>query len=231
MLLRVSEMVCALPQLRELDINPVIVDGEGALAVDARIVVGHDARAVGSDSHLAIPPYPMQIEQEWALPDGRTLQVRAIRPDDAEALQNFVRAMSPENRYLRFASALPELPPRMLARYTLIDYDREMALVAVESASDAHPQGRIVGVVRSIAGPDGSSAEFSLAVADDLAGHGLGARLMRSIFEHARERGLSSIVGLILPQNTRMLALMKKLGLTITVDPEDPDFRVATMVL
>jgi acetyltransferase len=146
-------------------------------------------------------------------------------------LQAFVRAMSPENRYLRFASALPEMPPRMLARYTLIDYDREMALVAVEPESEAHREGRIVGVVRSIASPDGTSAEFSLAVADDLAGHGLGARLMRSIFEHARERGLSRIVGLILPQNTRMLALMKKLGLTITVDAEDPDFRVATMVL
>jgi acetyltransferase len=231
MLLRVSEMVCALPQLRQMDINPVIVDASGAIAVDARIVVGHDARAPGHEGHLAIPPYPAQLEQEWGLPGGQTLQVRAIRPDDAEALQAFVRAMSPENRYLRFASALPEMPPRMLARYTLIDYDREMALVAVEPASELHPAGRIVGVVRSIASPDGTSAEFSLAVADELAGHGLGARLMRAIFEHARERGLTRIVGLILPQNTRMLGLMKKLGLTIAVDPEDPDFRVATMLL
>jgi acetyltransferase len=231
MLLRVSEMVCALPQLREMDINPVIVDENGAVAVDARIVVGHDARATGHDHHLAIPPYPAQLDQEWALPGGESVTVRAIRPDDAEALQASVREMSPENRYLRFASTLPEMPPRMLARYTLIDYDREMALVAVRPAAENGAPERIVGVVRSIANPDGTSAEFSLAVADDMAGRGLGARLMRAIFEHARERGLARIVGLILPQNTRMLGLMKKLGLVITRHPEDPDFRVATLEL
>lgn len=231
MLLRVSEMVCALPQLREMDINPVIVDEHGAVAVDARIVVAHDARSPGHDTHLAIPPYPSQLEQEWALPDGGSVTVRAIRPDDGEALQAFVRAMSPESRYMRFASMLPEMPPRMLARYTLIDYDREMALVAVQPAQEDGTPERIVGVVRSIANPDGTSSEFSLAVADAMAGRGLGARLMQAIFEHARSRGLARIVGLILPQNTRMLGLMKKLGLTIARHPEDPDFRVATLEL
>ncbi|MFY9510498.1 MAG: GNAT family N-acetyltransferase, partial [Rubrivivax sp.] len=225
-LLRVSEMVCELPQLREMDINPIIVDDSGAVAVDARIVVDHAPSTQGSYNHLAILPYPASQEREWPLKGGGLYTMRPIRPDDAEMLQAFVRGLSDESRYFRFASTMPELPARMLARYTLIDYDREMALVAV-----AKDSGRMLGVSRYITNPDQTSCEFSLAVADEFKGQGLGSRLMLSIIESARARGLSEIDGLILANNSNMLRLMASLGFTVQPFPEDPDFRLATKVL
>ena len=236
-LLRVSEMVCALPQLREMDINPVIVDDSGALAVDARIVVDHAPVASGQYHHLAILPYPANHEREWPMKGGGTYTTRPIRPDDADMLQAFVRGLSDESRYFRFASHMPELPARMLARYTLIDYDREMALVAVLEDRHAQPDGtftetsRIIGVSRYITNPDQTSCEFSLVVADDMKGQGLGSRLMLSIIDFARSKGLQEIVGLILANNPNMLRLMRSLGFTIGPFPEDADFKLATMAL
>jgi acetyltransferase len=240
-LLRVSEMVCALPQLREMDINPLIVDEHGAVAVDARFVVDSTGNSPGRYNHLAILPYPASQQREWPMKGGGVYTVRPIHPDDADALQAMVRAMSPESRYFRFASSMPELPARMLARYTLIDYDREMALVAVlkqqRSADDGSPSPteseseRIIGVSRYITNPDQTSCEFSLAVADDMSGHGIGTRLMLSIIESARDKGLSEIIGLVLSNNTNMLKLVANLGFTVGAFPEDRDFRLATMAL
>jgi acetyltransferase len=132
---------------------------------------------------------------------------------------------------------MPELPARMLARYTLIDYDREMALVAVVESRHTDADGhtteseRIVGVSRYITNPDGTSCEFSLVVADDFANQGLGARLMLEIVELARAKGLARIMGLILANNTPMLRLMTRLGFTLGPFPEDPDFKLATKAL
>jgi len=257
LLLRVSEMVCALPQLREMDINPVIVDEHGAIAVDARIVVDGTPPAGNSGAfpHLAILPYPARQEREWPLKGGVLVTVRPIHPDDAEMLQAFVRNLSAESRYFRFASAIVELPPRVLSRFTLIDYDREMALVAivkgaprpaVPAVSQGHlsrpaepdpPSGkegeaeRIVGVSRFITNPDGTSCEFSLAVDDGLKGQGLGTRLMQSIIESARSKGLTEMMGLVLSHNTAMLRLVTSLGFTVSANAEDPDFRTATKAL
>ncbi len=236
-LLRVSEMVCALPQLREMDINPIIVDDSGALAVDARIVIEHAPQAPGAYNHLAILPYPTAHEREWPMKGGGLYTIRPIRPDDADMLQALVRGLSEESRYFRFASTMPELPARMLARYTLIDYDREMALVAVHKARHVKDDGsfseteRIVGVSRYITNPDQTSCEFSLVVADDFKGQGLGSRLMLSIIDAARAKGLAEIDGLILANNTNMLRLMKSLGFTIGAFAEDPDFRLASLAL
>jgi acetyltransferase len=236
-LLRVSEMVCALPQLREMDINPIIVDENGAVAVDARIVVANATQAPGSFGHLAILPYPAGQEREWPLKGGGLYTIRPIHPDDAEMLQALVRGLSQESRYFRFASTLPELPLRMLARFTLIDYDREMALVAVvkhrlqEADGSVSETERIVGVSRVVTNPDGTSCEFALLVADDFVGQGLGSRLMLSIMESARSQGLAEVMGLILTNNTPMLRLMTHLGFKIAAFPEDPDFRIATKAL
>ncbi len=239
-LLRVSEMVCELPQLREMDINPILVDADGAVAVDARIVVDQTPATSGGASHyahLAILPYPASQERDWPLKGGAMYTIRPIRPDDAEMLQTFVRNMSAESRYFRFASAMPEMPARMLARYTLIDYDREMALVAVIKERHTAADGsvtddeRLIGVSRYITNPDQTSAEFSLAVADDFKGQGLGSRLMLSIIEIARSKGLAEIVGMILVNNTNMLRLMTHLGFSVAAYPEDPDFRLATLRL
>lgn len=234
-LLRVSEMVCALPQLREMDINPIIVDEDGAVAVDARIVVAPAPPGLPeSYPHLAILPYPASQEREWPMKGGDLYTLRPIRPDDAEMLQAFTRGLSQESRYFRFASAMRELPARMLARYTLIDYDREMAFVAVhrqrslDAAGEVIETEQIIGVSRYITNPDQTSCEFSLVVSDAWKGQGLGTRLMQAIMDIARSRGLSEIVGMVLANNTNMLRLMHGLGFRSSAWAEDPDFRLVT---
>ena len=240
-LLRVSEMVCELPQLREMDINPIIVDELGVVAVDARIVIDPAPQTQGGRahqySHLSILPYPARYEQVWPLRGGGEYTVRPIHPDDASMLQEMMQHLSAESRYFRFVSSIVELPPAMLARFTLIDYDREMALVAVFRERKAGADGkiieneRIVGVSRYITNPDQSSCEFALVVADDFNSKGLGSRLMLCIMEVAREKGLAEIEGLVLSQNSAMLRLMKSLGFVIKLFAEDPDFRLVTHAL
>ncbi len=236
-LLRVSEMVCELPQLREMDINPIIVDETGALAVDARIVIDNVAASARHYNHLAILPYPSQYEQVCPMAGGGDYIVRPVHPDDATMLQAFVRGLSPESRYFRFVSSMQELSPTMLARFTLIDYDREMALVALHTVTGLDEDGqatettRIVGVSRYITNPDRSTCEFSLVVADDFKGQGLGSRLMLSIMDFAREKGLTEIEGLVLANNPKMLKLMRSLGFAVKSFAEDPDFKLVTHLL
>lgn len=229
-LLRVSEMVCALPQLKEMDINPIMVDAQGAVAVDARIVLQPTSASLKEHGHLAILPYPTRYEREWPMRDGGEYLVRPMHPDDATMLQALVQRLSPESRYFRFASTLTELPHHMLARLSLIDYEREMALVAVirEDGSDEIEAERIIAVSRYITNPDRQSCEFSLLVDDAFAGRGLGAKMMQSIMEVARDRGLQEIDGLVLANNTAMLKLMRSLGFSISTFEEDPDFKVAS---
>lgn len=240
-LLRVSEMVCELPQLREMDINPLIVDESGAVAVDARIVIHNVPQAASGHannySHLAILPYPARYEHVWPLRGGGEYTVRPVHPDDAQMLQELVHKLSPQSRYFRFVSSLIELPPAMLARFTLIDYDREMALVAVFKERSAGPDGeisgteRIVGVSRYITNPDRASCEFALVVADDFNGKGLGSRLMQSIMDVARDKGLAEMDGLVLANNPGMLKLMRSLGFSVKPFAEDPDFKLVTHAL
>jgi acetyltransferase len=244
-LLRVSEMVCELPELREMDINPIIVDESGAVSVDARIVVGsttqavaaHVSNAVNGYQHLAIMPYPARYRREWPLPGGGMYIVRPVHPNDAQMLQALVQGLSPESRWFRFVSRFHELPPSMLSRFTLIDYDREMALVAVVMERSVSPDGtvleseHIVGVSRYITNPDQTSCEFSLVVADEFSGKGIGSRLMESIIDVARDKGLAEIDGLVLANNPDMLKLVRRLGFTVKPFPEDPDFKLVTYML
>ncbi|QKM65245.1 GNAT family N-acetyltransferase [Polynucleobacter tropicus] len=235
-LLRVSEMACELPQLVEMDINPIIVDQNGAIAVDARIVVSnshsHNQSQLGLYGHLAILPYPHQYEQTYPLKDGGQYQIRPIHPDDAEMLKAFYKTLSDETRYFRFISNAPELPPSMASKFTLIDYDREMALVAFTKESTLSADGiwidteKIIGVSRYSTNPDKASCEFSLVVADDFGGQGIGSRLMINIMEVARDKGLSEIDGLVLSKNPSMLKLMRSLGFTVENMVDDPDFKV-----
>ena len=173
----------------------------------------------------------------WPLKGGGDYTVRPVHPDDASMLQEFVRKLSPESRYFRFVSSMQELPATMLSRFTLIDYDREMALVAVHrerrvgAGGEVSEVPRIVGVSRYITNPDRTTCEFSLVVSDDFKGQGLGSRLMLSVMDVARDKGLSEIEGLVLAKNQTMLKLMKGLGFVIKPFPEDADFKLVTQTL
>jgi acetyltransferase len=234
LLLRVSEMACELPQLREMDINPVLIDAQGVVAVDARIVLAPELQVPGSSSyrHLAIAPYPSQLTQELHLRDGQLCTLRAIRPDDAAMLQQLVASLSPESRYNRFAATLTELPPALLARFTQIDYEREMALVAVRAASaDGSEPERIVGVARYSLHPGGQGAEYALLVSDAFSGQGLGRRLMECLMAVAREQGLKQLDGLVLVKNHAMLRLMRALGFSVQAFEDDEDFKLVSRTL
>jgi acetyltransferase len=221
-LLRVSEMVCELPEIRELDINPLIVDENGAVAVDARIVVDFPAPTKDRYAHMAIHPYPSHLVAGWQLPDGTNLTIRPIRPEDADIVQAFVRGLSEESRYFRFISTMRELSQTMLVRFTQIDYDREMALIAV---LEANQQETEVGVCRYIINTDGQSCEFALAVADEWQRKGIGHKLMASLIDVARDKGLSSMEGEVLASNHSMLNLVTSLGFQVSATQDDPSIR------
>ncbi|WP_306478258.1 GNAT family N-acetyltransferase [Methyloversatilis sp.] len=217
-LIRVSEMVCELPWIREMDINPLLVDESGCVAVDARIILADVLPTATPYSHMAIHPYPARLEHVVNLPNGARAIIRPIRPEDSDREADFVRALSPETRYLRFMSTIKELPGPLLARLTQIDYDREMALVAITGDGDREEQ---IGVCRYVVNPDGESCEFAIVVADAWQRQGLARTMMNLLIEAARERGLKVMEGVFLANNERMLRFVQSLGFHINRDPED----------
>ena len=228
LLLRVSEMVCELPWLKEMDINPLIVDENGALAADARVMV--DFAPVSGDryAHMAIYPYPSHLVTDWQLPDGTEITIRPIRPEDAEMVQEFVRNLSAEAKYFRFMNTLQELSQTMLARFTQIDYDREMALIAVTEEGGKEVE---IGVCRYAINPDGESCEFALVVSDQWQHKAIGHKLMGSLMDAARTRGLKTMEGEVLAANHNMLKLVGTLGFAITTSKEDSAIKRVTRSL
>lgn len=222
-LLRVSEMACELPWIKELDINPLIVDEHGAVAVDARMAVDYlPLRASDPYAHMAIHPYPSNLEQQWQLADGTGITIRPVKPEDAEMMQEFVHGLSEESRYFRFISTLHELSQKMLVRFTQIDYDREMALMGVTREGDRDVE---LGAARYAINPDGESCEFALVVGDAWQGKGIGSKLMLSLMDVARAKGLRTIEGDVLSNNAKMLKLMTTLGFAVHINEEDPSLK------
>jgi acetyltransferase len=217
-LLRVSEMVCELPLLKEMDINPLILDENGALAADARVVVEYRQPSTDRYAHMAIYPYPTQLVNHWQLADGTDITIRPIRPEDAELVQRFVRELSEESKYFRFMSSMHELTETMLVRFTQIDYSREMALIAVTVEQEQEIEQ---GVARFATNPDGESCEFALVIADNMHGKGLAQKLMVSLMEAARDQGLTTIEGEVLSNNHSMIKLMARLGFSTKTSEED----------
>lgn len=217
-LLRVSEMVCELPLLKEMDINPLILDENGALAADARVVVEYRQPNADRYAHMAISPYPAHLVSEWQLADGMDISIRPIRPEDAQLVKQFVHDLSEETKYFRFMNSVQELTEDMLSRLTQLDYSRELALIAV---TENHDQEVQLGVARYAINPDGKTCEFALVVADNITGKGLGQKLMVSLMEAARSKGLEVIEGEVLSHNHNMLKLMTRLGFSIKNSSED----------
>lgn len=228
LLIRLSTLVCELPALRELEINPLALDNRGLFVADLRIEVSQPPASQGAYAHMAIHPYPHALRQQWALADGTPVTIRPIRPEDGQMNQNFVRNLSPQTRYFRYQAALRELTPAMLARLTLIDYDREMAFIATETAAGVETQ---TGVARFTTAPDGESCEFAIVVADARQHSGLGRRLMEAVIDAARARGLRWMKGRVLENNARMLAFVARLGFTVHADPEDKALRLCLLDL
>lgn len=228
LLLRVSEMVCELPWLREMDINPLIVDEHGLLAVDARVMVDYAPISADRYAHMAIHPYPAHLMTYWQLPDGTDVTIRPMRPEDAAIEQDFVRHLSDEAKYLRFMHAVQELSEPMLVRFTQLDYDRELALIAVTEEKGREVE---IGVCRYAINPDGESCEFALVVSDQWQHKGIGHRLMGSLIDAARRKGLKIMEGEVLVSNHAMLTLVATLGFAIATSREDPSTKKVTKVL
>jgi acetyltransferase len=217
-LIQVSQLVADLPEVVELDINPLLADQDGVIVLDARVRVALADKTASTLDRLAIRPYPPELEQtiEW---DGALLLLRPIRPEDGAAHVTFFDQLTADDVRYRMFVRVRELQPSQLARFTQIDYDREMAFIATRAGPDGVAE--TLGVARVVADPDNIEAEFAVTVRSDLKGHGLGAILMEKLIAYCRQRGTRAIVGEALPQNTRVIRLVQKLGFEVTRNPLD----------
>ncbi len=218
-LLNVSTMVSELPEILELDINPLIVDEHGAIAVDARIKA-QLCNQLSHYAHMAIHPYPHELISHHQLSNGINICIRPIRPEDADLETNFHSRLSDRTKYFRFMQALHELTPEMIVRFTQIDYDREMAFIAI--TEDEHKITELA-VGRYLTNPDGQSVEFALVVADDCHNLGIGTRLMTSLMQSAKTKGMLFFEGEVLAINQPMLSLVSKLGFSIEAIAQNQD--------
>ena len=220
-LVRVSQLVVDFPEIAALDINPLFAGADGVLAADAWIAL----RRVGEGAKLAIAPYPAELSELWEL-GGERLLVRPIRPEDAEAHAALFARLTPEDIRYRFFSSLRALPAEQVARMTQVDYDREMAFVAVDEAS-----GDTVGVCRLVREPYTDLGEFAVVVEGRVKGRGLATGLMRKLIGWARGQGMTVITGQVLAENRPMLAFVRKQGFAVRRLPDDPEVMEATLTL
>jgi len=214
-MVKFSEMLVDFAQIKEVDINPLVVDSEDAIVLDARMIIDSDLvfKELPPHDHLVISPYPKKYEWQWKLKDERPVLLRPIMPEDEPLENELWKTFSDETQRFRFFSPMRVWSHATLVRYTNIDYDREIAIIA-ELTEDG--EKKMIGVVRMILEPpDFKTAEVAIVVGDPWQGLGLGSRMMDCIIEIARDKNLESIYGLILRDNSRSIELFQKKGFAI----------------
>jgi len=226
-LVQLSQLVVDCPAVKELDINPLIADETGVIALDARIRIDPDLVEMdGPNPRLAIRPYPNQWERWTETEDGERILIRPIKPADEHLYDNFVARLSPEDIRFRFLAPRKEFSHKFVARFTQIDYARAMAFVALN-----REETELYGIARLAADPDYTKGEYAIIVRSDLKGTGLGWMLMRNLIRYAEREGLQELTGDVLEQNTRMLEMCRALGFEVSADPEDLSLRKVRLKL
>lgn len=218
-LVKLAQLVADLPQIREIDINPLLADRDGLIAVDARIGVSTSRALHKGPGHprFAIRPYPKEWEREIVLSDGATAFVRPVRPEDEEMFRTFFKKVSDEDLRMRFFQTVRHFSHEFIAQLTQLDYARSIALVAIDPGT-----GEMLGAVRLHADANYDRGEYGILVRSDLKGHGLGWRLMQIMIEYASWLGLHSIEGEVLQENRTMIAMCRRLGFSVSTNPDDP---------
>ncbi|HXW49937.1 MAG TPA: GNAT family N-acetyltransferase [Xanthobacteraceae bacterium] len=229
LLVKLSQLAADFPEIREIDLNPVLADETGVIAVDARVLIAaveQGRRGPSGHPRFAIRPYPADWERHITLQDGMKILVRPVRPEDEALYSPFFNAVTPEDLRLRFFAPVKEFSHNFIARFTQIDYARAMAFIAVDEAT-----GEMLGVVRIHADSAYESGEYAILIRSDLKGHGLGWLLMELMIEYARAEGLKFVRGQVLRENTTMLQMCHQLGFQIVSDPEDSSIAVVKLSL
>ncbi len=217
-LVRISDLIIDHPEIRELDINPLLVDKDGVIAIDARMKLADELLVPRAP--MAIRPYPAHLNSEVEINGIGKVVIRAVRPEDEPSYVKFFSEVSEEDVRLRFFTGRKTFPHGFLAALTQIDYAREMAFVAIEEAS-----GELLGVSRLVLDPDQTSGEFGIIVRSDLHGHGIGWQLMSALLSYAQHEGVDKISGLVNASNTQMLDMAAELGFQTRAVEGDPSIR------
>jgi acetyltransferase len=221
----VSQMIVDFPCIVSMDINPLLADQDGVIALDARIEIDpSDVDRTGPNPDLALRPYPAGWERAIEIEGGR-YHMRPIKPADVSLYPRFLDKVSPADLRLRFLSPRKKFPDKMLLRLTQLDYDRDMAFVAIDQET-----GLLSGISRISSDPDHESAEYAILVRSDLQGHGLGWELLSHLIDYAAADGLKCIEGIVLSENSKMLQMAREVGFEVKRSDE-PGLLVATLDL
>jgi acetyltransferase len=225
-LIKLAQLAADLPGIAELDINPLLATPGAVVALDARLRLARPGEPASGGDSLAIKPYPAELEESFAHPVLGEIRLRPVRPEDEPLLTELMESLTPEDARLRFFSPIRRLPHRLAARLTQIDYDREMALVALPAEG-----GRMLGIARITADPDFRDAEFAITIRSELKRKGLGRLLLGRLVSYGASRGLARLHGDVLPENAGMLGLAKSLGFSPESVPGAPEqLRVGLML-
>jgi acetyltransferase len=221
-LVRLSQLVVQLGEVVELDMNPLLADPNGVIALDARIKV--TPKVLSDEQRLAIHPYPRHLKEKVVMDDGTTYLLRPIKPEDEPAHYEFMSRLTPEDIHFRFFGSVRELPHSEMARQTQLDYDRDMAFLAILMNGDEEVEFH--GIVQVVIDPNNEKAEYAIMVRSDIKGRGLGRVLMEKMIEFCRHKGTETFIGQVLPNNRRMLTLCESLGFSRKFIAEEDVFEV-----